>query len=270
MLAKYPLTWGDAVRNVCLRTGQRNADRDRGAESDGGHLRVAEAGKRSGPTLRQGRRQRRRCRDECHRATSDGRPVRRAVGGGGTGRMRGCATPTGAASVRSSRRRIGGPGLPGAAGRRRDGNGPGNRGPGRQRGIARQAFGHDGRCEVEREANASRSTIGGWFVPLSCPGQRSGSGRSAPGAVRFFRTRVQPSVRIRHVIRRSRALVPHPVTRMAATGPGCRSRPRIGSDGELAPLLVLRLLAAHGAGVDLGDGEGLGARARDRSGRRRS
>ena len=58
-------------------------------------------------------------------------------------------------------------------------------GTGPKRGIARRAFGHDGRCEVEREANASRSTSGGWFVPLGCPGQRSGSGRSAPGAVRF-------------------------------------------------------------------------------------
>jgi hypothetical protein len=129
------------------RRARRNADRDRGAESDGGHLRVVGVGKRSGPTLRQvdvsGDGAGTNATEH-----SDGRPVRRVVGWVTRAASRVCH-PNWRIVGRSSRRRIGAPGLPGAAARRRDGNGPGNREPGRQRGIARRAFGHDGRCEVE-------------------------------------------------------------------------------------------------------------------------
>ena len=145
------------------------------ASTENGPVRPASAGSASAESG---------ARDECHRATSGGRPVRRAVERGGRAEATG-SHPNWLVGPRSSRAGSVPSDLSGAAGLHRDGNGPGNRRPGRQRGIARRAFGHDGRCEVEREANASRSTIGGWFVPLSCPGQRSGSGRSAPGAVRF-------------------------------------------------------------------------------------
>ncbi len=77
------------------RTGERNADRDRGTESVG-----ATSGWRRRKTVRShasaevgvsgvG------ARDECHRATSGGRPVRRAVVRSGHGPRHRGATPTG-------------------------------------------------------------------------------------------------------------------------------------------------------------------------------
>ena len=61
----------------------------------------------------------------------------------------------------------------------------GNPQPGRQRGIARHALGHDGRCRSKlRLTPRDRPVVDGpshW----SRPGRRSGLGRSAPGALCF-------------------------------------------------------------------------------------
>ena len=92
---KYPLTWGDASGKVCpvpeSATPTGTGEPSLWGPPPGGVRRKTGPGPRFGKVGVSGA----GARDECHRATSDGRPVRRAVGRSGAGPRRRGATPTG-------------------------------------------------------------------------------------------------------------------------------------------------------------------------------
>jgi hypothetical protein len=85
------------------------------------------------------------------------------------------------------RRRTEGTGQPGSSQRRRLRQRAGQPETGSKSGIARRAFGRDGRCEqFERKANARRSICGGSSHLRAAPGGRAGFGRAClPGRSPF-------------------------------------------------------------------------------------
>jgi hypothetical protein len=99
------------------------------------------------------------------------------------------------------RRRTEGTGQPGSSQRRRLRQRAGQPETEPKSGIARRAFGHDGRCEqFERKANASRSICGGSSHLRAAPGGRAGFGRAClPGALTVFRTGAAPPCGRRNV-----------------------------------------------------------------------
>ena len=160
----------------------------------GCHLRVVSDGRRPVlPCLGRGRRQRSRCTGRMppsHLGRPTGSPVGRA-GWFWTGASGGPPQLARRAEVLTVR--IGASDSSGASGAHRDGNGPGNRRPGRQRGIARHAFGHDGRCEVERRLTpAGRPSVDASSSELPRAAQRLRPQRSRGSSPFPFRSTWRP------------------------------------------------------------------------------